>query len=172
MYTLLLTWDLFFLSPTKGPNFFPFKIDFVAQTPEKIHISNYNKSKWAQERSSIHILYFLRSLHVSVCGCGVLCTIEITTRKLKFIIRDSNKHRPRTSLSHIRFHPLLQGYYSSDDKKWPWLLLHIRRNSKYHKKFSDTFPPSTSLIANITLSFRPCQIRFVLENINLAPRSL
>lgn len=103
MYTLLLTWDLFFLSPTKGPNFFPFKIDFVAQTPEKIHISNYNKSKWAQERASIHILYFLRSLHVSVSGCGVLCTIEITTRKLKLTIRDSNKHLPRTSLSHIRF---------------------------------------------------------------------
>lgn len=40
MYTLLLTWDLFFLSPTNGPNFLPFKIDFVAQTPEETQSSS------------------------------------------------------------------------------------------------------------------------------------
>ena len=42
MYTLFLTWDLFFLSPTNGPNFFPFKIGLVAQTPRKQNQYFYN----------------------------------------------------------------------------------------------------------------------------------
>ena len=34
MYTLLVTWDLFFFSPTNGPNLLPLGMTRVAQTPE------------------------------------------------------------------------------------------------------------------------------------------
>lgn len=137
IYTLLLTWDLFFLSPTKGPNFLPFKIDFVAQTPERIHINNYNKSDWSEE-SSFHNSYFLRSLYVSVSGCAAFYNIKITARKLKFTNRHSNKPHPQTPFSHIRF-KYLPGFILCSwatvalETKKVTISLYFKWYPKYHK---------------------------------------